>query len=85
LTSGELLLEFTYETNVNLLERSTELVWYVEDDGLTSSTAVYLLCGGDVKVSKGRTKIRGCGLKIEEFLCHRGLELIWFSLKIVRN
>ncbi len=52
LASGELLLEFTYETNMDLLEGCTELVGYVEDDGLTSPAAIYLLRGSDVKVTE---------------------------------
>ena len=75
-TSRELLLQLAYKTSLDLLEGPLELEGHVDDDGLTSSSAVNLLGGGDVKVAKGSLQLSGGHLKVEKFLGDLGLEFI---------
>ena len=78
LASREFLLELTDKTLLNLVERFEKLVGNVKDDGLTSSSTVNLLCGGDVEVTEGGLEISGSHLKVEKLLGDRSLELIGF-------
>lgn len=77
-TSGELLLQLTHKTGLDLLEWLLELVGHINDDGLASSTAVNLLSGSDVKIAKRRLQFGGGHLKVEKLLGNLGLELIGF-------
>jgi hypothetical protein len=52
LTSTVLLLQLTYKTNLDLVKAFEEFVRNIKDDGLTSSTAVNLFSGSDVKIAK---------------------------------
>ena len=75
-TPRELLLKLTDETGLDLVEGLLELVGHIHDDGLASSTAVNLLGGGDVEVTKGGLQLGGGHLKVEKLLGDLGLEFI---------
>jgi len=74
--SRELLLQLTDQTGLDLLEGLLKLERHIHDDGLASSTAVNLLGGSDVKVTKGSLQLSGSHLKVEKLLGDLGLELI---------
>jgi hypothetical protein len=77
-TAGELLFQFTHQSLLNLVERLEQLVWNVENNSLLITSAINILGGSNVQVSKRRLKLGRGHLKVEKFLSNRKLELIWF-------
>jgi len=74
--AGELLLELTYKSLLDLVECFKKFVWDVNNNCLASSSAVNLLGGSDVKITECPLELGGGHLQIEELLCYGGLELI---------
>lgn len=81
-TSGELLLELTDQTGLDLVEGLLELEGHIHDDGLGSGSAVDFLGGGDVEVTKGGLELGGGHLEVEKLLGNLGLEFIGLLCKI---
>jgi len=75
--SRKLLLKLSDKLLVDLLNRLQQLVWHVQDDGL-SGTAVDLLRSCDVNVSERGLELCRSHFKIEKLVGHGLLELIRF-------
>ena len=75
-TSRELLLQLTDQTDLDLVEGFEQLKGNVDDDGLAAAPAVNLLGSRDVEVAKGGLELRGVHLQVQQLLGHRGFEFI---------
>lgn len=74
--SGKFLLQLTDKASLDLLERLLEFVRDIDDDRLTSSSAVDLFRSSDVKITKRGLQLCGGHLKVKKFLGDTRLELI---------